>query len=129
MKILVTGGRAFEDYDGLSEALDQYKIDIIVHGGAKGADSLAERYCQENGIKSVVYEAEWDVHGRAAGPIRNQKMLESERPDLIIACPGGAGTHNCISGAMRLGLPIEYLGKPAESNNLNNKNNLNNPNK
>ncbi len=71
-----------------------------------GADLLVKLYAETVGIEFEQYKAYWDKEGRLAGPKRNYRMLESERPDLLVAFPGGAGTHNAMQTAYRLKIPI-----------------------
>lgn len=77
---LVAGTRTFDDYDFLKQKLNimlqNYPKTVIVSGGAKGADSLAERYAEEYRLPFVLFPAEWDRYGKAAGYIRNKKMHE-----------------------------------------------------
>lgn len=77
---LVVGTRTFCDYDLMVQKLDYilkyHKKTVIVSGGAKGADSLAERYAKEHGLTFVIFRAEWDKYGKSAGYIRNKKMHE-----------------------------------------------------
>lgn len=93
MKLLICGSREFADYDLLSRKMDEYlssadlnKIEIVA-GGARGADTLAEQYARERGIKFTSFPAKWDVYGRSAGFIRNGEMAEY--------CKGPGNT--CIS--------------------------------
>jgi hypothetical protein len=80
MKLAVIGSRTFKDYDLMKEELSKLnskeEITEIVSGGAKGADSLAERYAKEFNIPVKVFEANWDKHGRRAGPLRNIKIVD-----------------------------------------------------
>jgi len=103
MKIAVVGSRSFNDYDFLKEKLSLYKIDVIISGGAPGADSLAERYAEENNIETIIFPAEWETHGRAAGPIRNKLIVEN--CDYLIAFWNGKsrGTKFSIDYAKELG--------------------------
>ena len=110
MKIIVSGGRDFKLWAMLRGALDyQHKhiepITCIVHGGASGADDLAQAWAEENCISTKIYPADWDKHGRAAGPIRNKAMLE-ENPDakMLVVFPGGKGTANMLRLAKEAGL-------------------------
>lgn len=78
---LVVGSRDFNDYDFVKRKLDHilknhFDKVVIVSGGAKGADSCAERYAAEKGYECVVFHAEWDKYGKVAGYIRNKKMHE-----------------------------------------------------
>jgi len=103
MKIAVIGSRSFNDYDFLKEKLSLYKIDVMISGGAPGADSLAERYAEENQIKTIIFPADWETHGRAAGPIRNKLIVEN--CDYLIAFWNGKsrGTKFSIDYARELG--------------------------
>ena len=76
----------------LDAAIDRLGITEIVEGGATGADRQARYWAKERGIPFETEPAEWDTHGKAAGPIRNSLMLEKYKPDLAIGFPGGDGT-------------------------------------
>ena len=76
---LIVGSRSFHDYCFLEERMDfllsnQKKV-VIVSGGAKGADSLAEQYAKKRGYKFVLFSADWSK-GKRAGYLRNRKMHE-----------------------------------------------------
>lgn len=103
MKIAVVGSRKFNDYDLLKEKLSAYQIDVIISGGAVGADLLAERYALENQIETLIFPADWDIHGRSAGLIRNKLIVES--CDYLIAFWNGKsrGTKFSIDYAEALG--------------------------
>ena len=110
MKILVCGGRDFYNYKALCEALARYADDtILVHGDAKGADRLAGMYAMERGWQVKVYPADWNQHGKAAGPIRNRLMLSEEHPELIVAFPGGRGTANMIEQSTQAGVEVRKV--------------------
>lgn len=112
MKILVCGGRDYSDHEEVANVLDGYCYSVpamsvaIIHGGARGADSLAGRYAQENGICEIVVKANWDVHGKSAGPIRNQWMLDYCNPNIVVAFPGGAGTADMVRRARKAGVEV-----------------------
>ena len=66
MKIAIVGSRTFEDYDAMCSFIDEKlvamehpTIEAVVSGGARGADTLAERYAQERGLQMIVFPAEW----------------------------------------------------------------------
>lgn len=75
---LIVGSRTFTDYALMKEKLDHilqnHKKIVIVSGGAKGADTLAERYAKENGYETRIFPAEWDKYGKSAGYKRNEQM-------------------------------------------------------
>lgn len=75
---LIVGGRNFNNYDLLKRKLDkilqnQNKV-FIISGGARGADTLAEKYAKEKGYGFKVFIANWDKYGKSAGYIRNTQM-------------------------------------------------------
>ena len=72
-----------------------YSITEIISGGARGADTLAEEWADENNIPKTIVKADWKTHGKAAGPIRNQQMLDL-KPNMVVAFPGGNGTADMV---------------------------------
>lgn len=78
MKVIIAGGRNFEDYDLLCRKADkilsqQHEVEVV-SGTAKGADKLGERYAEERGFPIKRFPADWGTHGKAAGYIRNEDM-------------------------------------------------------
>lgn len=110
MRVLVCGGRTYDDFTHLQKTLDEIDalmpITELIHGGARGADRLADYWARSRGLTPRVFLADWDEHGKAAGPIRNQKMLDKGKPDLVIAFPGGRGTADMVSRAMKAGVVV-----------------------
>lgn len=80
-------------------------IKMLIHGAARGADTLAAEWAAARGVTAEAYPANWDLHGRSAGPIRNRRMLRKGKPDVVIAFPGGAGTADMIRQAKAAGVP------------------------
>lgn len=107
--VLVCGGRGYRDFQVLAHELDDMKPSKIVHGGASGADELADQYAYWRHIPVSVYRADWDQHGRAAGPIRNQEMLDKEKPDKALALPGGRGTADMVRRLKKAGIPVREI--------------------
>lgn len=100
MRVLVCGGRDFNDWDlfwkTMFEISKKDVITTIIHGNAKGADSFAAEWGKSFAHEVLAYPADWKTHGKSAGPIRNQKMLDEGKPDLVIAFPGGRGTAHMV---------------------------------
>lgn len=105
MKIAVVGSRSFDDYPKLSSVLDLYRKEcsLIVSGGARGADSLAERYANENDLKTKIFLPDWKMYGAKAGFIRNELIVKE--CDFLIAFWDGksSGTKNSMVLADRYG--------------------------
>jgi hypothetical protein len=114
--VLVCGGRDFTDQRAVSRALNKLHIlntvVRVVQGGAAGADECARRWAQDQEVLCDEYPAEWKRLGPAAGPHRNQNMLEHAKPDCVLAFPGGRGTADMIRRAQWAGvlvIPSEVL--------------------
>jgi hypothetical protein len=84
-KVAIIGSRSFNDYELLKQHLSSKAplMSEIISGGARGTDSLAERFADEYSIKKVIFQAEWNEFGRAAGMIRNKDIIK--RCDVLIA--------------------------------------------
>ena len=83
----------------MSAAVERLGLTSIVQGGADGADRLAAEWCWDHGLPVGTFNADWKAHGKAAGPIRNQRMLDEAKPDFVIAFPGGTGTADMCARA------------------------------
>lgn len=121
MRVLVCGSRHLNDYELVKSKLlelhcttkenGKHKIDCIISGHARGADSLGERFAKEYNIPLEIYPADWDKYGKAAGPIRNAQMLKEGRPGLVVAfvAPNSRGTQNMINQSMDAGKPTKVV--------------------
>lgn len=111
--VLVCGGRDYADgarvYAVLDEEHMQRPITRIVHGAARGADSIAAGWAWKTGVSIAPYPADWGTHGKGAGPIRNARMLRNEEPDMVIAFPGGAGTADMVRRAVAAGVRVRLV--------------------
>lgn len=109
MKVIICGGRDYSDYETLSVCLDNcykwWKFTLVITGGARGADQLAHLWAYKKQLPTKVMHADWDTYKKAAGPIRNQQML-NENPDIVIAFKGGTGTEHMITIARKSGVPV-----------------------
>ena len=112
MRVLVCGGRECWDYTSIQQELNDFSIEIteIIEGGARGADACAHAWALLNGVKCTTVNADWDKHGKAAGPIRNAEMLKL-KPDYVLAFEGGVGTANMLKQARAAGVPSTHFGK------------------
>ena len=127
MLILVCGGRLygwnatnesgfrtknFEEVKLFNDTLDSYyqKGTVrLVSGGAKGADRLAEEWAKYRQVPIYIFHAPWIRHDKAAGPVRNQMMLDEATPDLVLAFPGGDGTADMIKRATKAGIEVKEI--------------------
>ena len=112
-RVLVMGGRRYCDWATLCVTMnrlhEQHGITAVIHGGASGADRLAGLWARIKEVAVQVFPADWEKHGKAAGPIRNQQMLDEGRPDLVVAFPGGRGTSDMVARAKRAGVEVMMI--------------------
>jgi predicted Rossmann-fold nucleotide-binding protein len=108
MRVLVCGGRDYADHDWLFKELDALRVSrgvtVVISGCAPGADTIGIEWAVARKVEIVRFPADWQKHGRAAGPIRNQRMLNEGRPDLVVAFPGGRGTADMVKRAIAAGV-------------------------
>jgi hypothetical protein len=108
-RVLVCGGRDYSDQERVFAVLDKFHaeagIDVIIEGGARGADHLASDWSFQRGVRKERYDADWQAYGRMAG-LRPASPCFECRPDLVIAFPGGAGTRNMIRQARKAGVEV-----------------------
>lgn len=120
--VLVCGGRDYSDRAQLEQELHnliwgrgrfagQPKPTKLIHGNARGADTMAGQFWLLTGLPCQAFTAQWAKHGPSAGPKRNQKMLDEGRPSLVIAFPGGAGTADMIDRATKAGVPVIIISR------------------
>lgn len=119
-RILITGSRAWNDYNKVSKVLTaevaaaiKLGLDVVVvHGDCPtGADAITQRLCEEMSIITERHPADWSKHGRAAGPLRNQEMVDLGA-DICYAysLPESRGTKDCKARAEKAGIPVVELG-------------------
>ena len=108
MKVIVAGSRDITDIGIVARAIGEsgFKITEIVSGGARGVDYLGELLASMHGHQVKLFPADWDKHGKGAGPIRNRKM--ARYGDCLVAVWDGSssGTANMIQEMKKLGKPV-----------------------
>ena len=102
MKLAIIGSRTFTDYQKLSSELEQFSnIELIISGGAIGADSIGQQYAIEHNIPTLIFKPNWKQFGRGAGFVRNVDIVEA--CDIVIAFWDGIskGTKHSIDLAKK----------------------------
>lgn len=113
-RIAVVGSREFSNYKQLSGVLDRVceRGDTIVSGGAIGADSLAQRYTKERGLRILIIYPD-NVHdGRGANFRRNQFIVENADRLYAFYAKGRfqqGGTANTVEWCEKLGIPYTEI--------------------
>jgi hypothetical protein len=112
MRVLVTGSRRWSDKEAIRRVLQRLPAaSTIINGGAKGADSLAADIGRDLGFDVIAFPAEWHRFGKAAGVIRNTRMLEEGLPDLVLAftptcLESSPGTLDMVTKARKAGVRV-----------------------
>lgn len=111
MRVIVCGGRDYFDRETLFKDLDcmnadkDAPIEMVITGGASGADNLANIWARKHGIPTVECFANWEFYGKRAGWIRNNTMADL-KPDVVLAFQGGRGTAMMIEIARARGIEV-----------------------
>lgn len=121
VRILITGSRDWADWHrvqiAIREALFAYQDSrdrlsdaVVVHGGARGADACAAVVAPRMGLRTEEHRADWARDGKAAGPLRNQRMVDLGA-DVCLAfpMPGSRGTWDCVRRAEAAGIPVQVI--------------------
>jgi len=108
MLVVVSGSREWRNEERIQKIFTTLPADTtIIHGGCRGLDLLAAKIAKQMGFKTIEVPAEWNIHGKAAGPIRNEKMLRMN-PDLVIYfhdnLEESKGTKNLVNTARKMKL-------------------------
>lgn len=121
--VLITGGRdpdesVWEDlYTILTLLKGLHGSELrVMHGAARGTDSWAGEVCDQLGIISKGYPADWERDSKRAGLQRNMEMLTKlvswialGHTAQVVAFPGGTGTAHCVTNAEKLGLDVSHI--------------------
>lgn len=115
MKLIIAGGRDFTDYYLLRKETGFYLSELkepfpeIVSGGASGADLFAVWYAKERGLPITIFRADWEQHGKAAGPIRNEKMAKYADACICFWDGKSKGTLSMIDLALKYKLKLKVV--------------------
>jgi len=108
-KIAVIGSRTFNDYDVLKKALDEHPAFILVSGGARGADSLSERYADEKGYEKIIHLPDKKKYGRGAYHRRNQLIVDDADEMIAFLLNESKGTKHSLELARKKGMPVTII--------------------
>jgi SLOG family YspA-like protein len=122
MRLLISGSRNYNDYEAFKDNILKYyhdterktgshRIDCIISGGARGTDTMAERFADEYNIPKEIYPADWNKYGRSAGPIRNRQMLKEGRIGEVVCfmAKDSRGTADMLQAAIEAGKPAKVI--------------------
>ena len=107
MKVIIAGSREITDYGFVTAAIKRSGFDIteVVSGTAHGVDRLGEQWAVQNGVPIKYMPADWNLHGKAAGPIRNKEMAEYADAAVLVWNGESLGTKNMLENMQKIGKP------------------------
>ena len=107
MKVIIAGSREITDYGFVATVIKRSGFDIteVVSGTAHGVDRLGEQWAVQNGVPIKYMPADWNLHGKAAGPIRNKEMAEYADAAVLVWNGESLGTKNMLENMQKIGKP------------------------
>ena len=110
-RVLFTGSRRWEDRAKVMAIMATLPIDaVVIVGECRGLDEMVIEEAEKRGLQIQLYVADWTAHGRAAGPKRNQRMIDEGKPTEAHAFPldDSRGTWDCVRRCQKAGVPIRF---------------------
>jgi NADPH:quinone reductase-like Zn-dependent oxidoreductase len=116
MRVAIVGSRDFTALNMVVEYVNSLPNDtVVISGGAIGVDRAAEQAAKARGLKVVIYFADWNLHGKAAGQIRNKTIVND--CDTMVAFWDGVSTGT--KGSIHLASKAGKLEKVFRDKNPN----------
>jgi hypothetical protein len=113
LKLLICGDRWWKDKELIKKYIEYFKPTVLIEGEARGADTLARMVAEELGIPIEKYPADWNTHGKKAGPIRNRQMLKEGKPDMVIGfhddLENSKGTKDMLKISTKAGISVMHV--------------------
>lgn len=116
MRILICGDRNWRNMTIIERELKKFPPGtVVIHGAAKGADTLGGLVADKLGFEVMTFPAKWNIYGRSAGSIRNQVMIDEGKPELVLAfhenLSESKGTKDMVNRASGVGIKVEVFKK------------------
>lgn len=109
-KVAIIGSREWKDHEMVRDYVQSLNAtDVVVSGGARGVDQWAQIYAEERGLDTLIFEADWDQHGRRAGLIRNHDIIGAADRVVAFWDKVSTGTQHSISLARKADKPVLVL--------------------
>ncbi|ARF12205.1 protein of unknown function DUF2493 [Klosneuvirus KNV1] len=110
----IVGYRGFTDYEKFSQLVDEYIEEIgspefIISGGAKGTDTMAEKYAQDHNIQTKIFKPDWEKHGKGAGIMRNTDIIQNSTHVIAFLSQKSIGTIDSINKAKKFNKLLKII--------------------
>ena len=111
MRLAIIGSRGFNDTKLLSDILNPlvFQITLVVSGGANGADKMGQDWAESHGIDTLIFPADWNKHGKAAGFIRNEDIIKNCDQAIAFWDQKSNGTRHSISLCEKYNKPCRII--------------------
>ncbi len=111
MRVAIVGSRSVRESGLVARAVEEsgFPVRHLVTGGARGVDSSAERWARRHGIPVTIHRAKWRRYGSAAGPIRNQQVVDDAEAVIAVWDGTSTGTADTVERARKRGIPVFVL--------------------
>lgn len=114
IKLGIVGYRKYTDYDKFKEKVDEYIKEIgkpieLVSGGAKGVDTMAEKYAKENNYQIKIFYPDFEKYGKVAGPKRNTEIVKYSTHIIAFPSKHSIGTFDTINKAIKLNKKLKIV--------------------
>ncbi len=111
MRVAIVGSRNYPRPEKVAEYVRNLPKDTcVISGGAAGVDTWAENAAKFHHLDTLIFRARWDLHGRAAGMIRNQDIVDTAERFVAFWDGASRGTADSIARAHACGIPVEVVG-------------------
>lgn len=110
MRVAIVGSRDWKREDDVIRCIFNLPDDtVIISGGARGVDSMAEKWAKFRGLKVQIFQPNWGKYGKQAGMIRNSEIVANCDRLIAFHCNNSKGTQNSIDKARKAGKPVEII--------------------
>lgn len=110
MKVGIVGSRGFMNYQMVCDEMSLIDdVEVVVSGGARGADFLGEKWAKDNNKEILIFKPDWNKYGKRAGFIRNEDIVKNS--DYVIAFWDGEskGTKSSIDLCKKFGIKLKIV--------------------
>jgi hypothetical protein len=122
MKVCICGSRTYDNARRVHEEMDKIhrkkRVKCVISGGAAGADTFGVSWAYSEDIPVEPYYADWEEHGRRAGPMRNEQMIVEGKPDLVVAFGDGKGTQDMVRRTIAAGIRLIRFDDPHDPSTM-----------
>jgi hypothetical protein len=117
IRVAVVGSRGYPKPGAVVALVDRLAAKggyILVSGGARGVDSIAEDEAKRIGLPAEIHHADWAAHGKSAGPKRNKQMVDASSAVVAFWDTSSRGTAHTIVMAADAGILKKVYGPDGE---------------